>query len=215
MNACGYCGNPAERGHVCDHCAALTIRSLTMLTPLIADLRALMVDVKAYAFDQIRVDTSRTHQLGADFTIADRADALYAVAADWVVSWSNALQIPAPGRLGEWNTGTAVTRLPSGISSWSAASGVARWLIANHDAIADHEGSPAYALAIVGAVQAEARALGYRPKMQAVPDRLCRECHGATLRLRFDDATPSLYCTACGGEWPCGPKLTRAVLTTK
>lgn len=213
MNACGYCGNPAEQGHICDQCAALTIRSLTMLPPIIADLRSMMTSIKAATFDQIRVDTSRTAQLGADFTLSDRANALYAIAADWVVSWAAVVGKPAPGKLEGWNTNTRVTALPSGLSSFTAASSVARWLIANHDAIALHEDSPAYAIAVTNAIQAEGRALGYRPKMQAVPDRLCRECHSPKLRLNLPvEGAATIICTACGGEWPCGPKLIRAAL---
>ena len=216
VNPCGSCGQPAERGHLCAICDSATIRSLLMLAPIVADLRSMMVNIQAVQHDSVRVDSSREPKLIVDFDLADRANALYATVGNWAVGWALALGKAGPAHLASRSADTVVVRLPSGLASFTAASGLSNWLISNHDEIALHEDAPAYVLDVMEAINGEALAVGYRPRVQRVPQKRCRDCDSATLRMRWNvGGTPKLFCTACGGEWECGPKLSRSVLTTR
>lgn len=211
-HACGFCGNPAEVGHLCTVCDATLIRSLTMLAPLVADLRAMMSDLRAVPTDRIVVDSSREHHL-PPIEFGQRADALYAIPADWAVSWAGVLGSVGPAHLRDWNPEARVRRIPGGLQGFTAAAGTASWLIANHDGIKLHEDAARYALDVTEAIAAEARALGYRPRQRKVSGKRCRQCDSATLRLQWPlDREPRLKCTACGGDWECGPQLAKMTM---
>lgn len=210
--ACGFCGNPAEEGHLCRACDATTVRALTMLATLVADLQSLMSNLRAVPTDRIVVDSSFEQQL-PPIEYGLRADALYAVAADWAVSWAPIVGSAGPSHLAEFDPRGRVTKLPSMLRSYTAASSTSSWLIAHHETIKLHEDSPRYALDITSAIAEEARALGYRPRRKDVKGKRCRACDSATLKLVWPlDAEPRLKCTACGGVWECGPQLTMMTL---
>lgn len=173
-----------------------------------------MTDLHATPTDSVRVDGTREPRLGADMELSDRAHALYSTVANWCVGWALALpKSVAPEHLDGYGRTDVVTKLPSGFLEHVAPLRVASWLIGHHDEIAEHPEAGEYAVLIIDAIAAEARALGYRPAPKRVREKLCRTCDSETLRLRWPiDGQPTLYCTACGGEWPCGPILSRAVL---
>ena len=183
-----------------------------MLSTLVADLQSLMSNVRAVPTDRIVVDSSFEQQL-PPIEYGQRADALYAVAADWAVSWAPIVGSAGPAHLANFDPRNKVMRLPSGIRSFTAAASTASWLIAHHDAIKMHEESPRYALDITSAITEEARAIGYRPRQKKVRGKRCRACDSLTLKLVWPlDAEPRLKCTACGGVWECGPQLTMMTL---
>lgn len=211
--ACGFCGNPAEEGHLCAVCDATTVRALTMLAPVVADLQALMAGVRATPTDRVRVDSSREDRL-PPLEYGERAHALYATVADWAVSWAPVVGSAGPSHLVGFDPRNRVNRLPSGLKAFTAAATVARWLIAQHDGIKLHEDAPRYALEVTDAIAVEAKALGYRPRQHRVRGKRCRACDSPTLRMSWPlDGEPRLHCTACGGVWECGPQLTMMTLT--
>lgn len=228
MKSCGRCGQHADF-YLCDTCSASTIRALTLFAPIVADLRTMMTDLRAAPLSE-RVDGSPEARLGADFDLSDRAHELYADIANWCVGW--ALAIPgatAPGYLADYDRTHAVTGLPQGESAFKAASRVSNWLIAHHSTdwrvpvpyaprtgIDEHEEAGLYAIETIDAITAEAHAIGYRPRPRRVPSKLCRSCDSPTLRHTWPlNGEPRLICTACGEVHPCGPNLTRAVLSTR
>lgn len=215
MTTCTRCGQIAD-AKLCEHCSAETIRALTLLATLIADLRAMMTDLRATPSDNVRVDGTRETKLGADFDLSDRAHNLYATAANWATGWALALETPAPGYLAGYGHDNIVTGLPPHQAAFTAAADLASWLIGHHDEIAEHDDAGTYAEAIVDAIAREGRAIGYRPAPRKVAGRLCRTCSSATLRHSWPlGERPKLTCTACGEVTPCGPNLTRAVLQAR
>lgn len=212
MNQCGRCGYATEEKYLCEICDSATIRALTMFAPLVNDLRRTMTSIRAGQIEQ-RVDGTPEHRLGYDPGLSDRAHKLYATLANWCVGWALALDKPAPDHLAEYGRDNAVARLPGGWREYVAAVRVSSWLIAHHDEINEHPDAGEYAVLAIAAIAAEARALGYRPSPRKVREKRCRTCDSETLRLRWPvDGKPTLHCTACGGEWSCGPVLSRAVL---
>lgn len=206
-HACGFCGNPAEEGHLCRVCDSTTVRALSMFATVIADLQSLMSNVRAVPTDRIVVDSSFEQQL-PPIEYGQRADALYSIVADWAVSWAPVVRSAGPAHLADFDPRNRVTRLPSGIRSFTAASSTSSWLISHHDQIKLHEDSPRYALDVTAAIAEEARAIGYRPRQKKVRGKRCRACDSSTLKLVWPlDAEPRLKCTACGGVWECGPQL--------
>lgn len=215
MKQCGRCGWQTSERYLCEICDSATIRALTLYSPLVGDLRRAMTDLHATPTDNVRVDGTAEAKLGADFDLSDRSHALYATVANWCVGWALALGKNPPEHLEGYGRTDAVTRLPGGSLEFIAAYRVSSWLIAHHDEIAEHPEAGEYAVLVIDAIAAEAKALGYRPAPKRVREKLCRACHSETLRLRWPvDGQPTLYCTACGGEWSCGPVLSRAVLQT-
>lgn len=220
MNNCGRCGQHVTNVHLCDTCSTATIRALTMFAPIVGDLRAMMTDLRATPSDEIRVDGTRERKLGADFSLAERADALYATISSWALGWANALEITPPQPLERFGTENTVTGLPRSGPAFLSAQRVSSWLIGNHSSLEpDRAGidespdSPLYAVEIIEAIGAEATAIGYRPRVRPVPGRLCRSCDSATLKHSWPiNGESRLRCTACGEVMPCGPNLTRTVL---
>lgn len=211
MNPCGRCGYETET-YLCEICSAATIRALALVSSLVGDLRAAMTDLHAQPLEG-RVDGTRDMKLGADFDLSDRAHALYSRVADWVLSWAPITGRAMPSFMDGWDPKAAtVTRIPSGLVATKAAGTVASWLIGEHDSIIEHPDAPRYALDVIDAVSAEARVIGYRPRPRPVPRKLCRVCRAAKLRVFWPiDGDPTLRCQACGGEWPCGPALSRQI----
>lgn len=222
MNNCGRCGQHTSGLHLCEQCSAAVVRALTLFAPLVADLRAMMTDLHATPTDLVRVDGTRERPLGADFTLAGRADALYSTVANWAVGWSLALNATRPQPIERYGQDETVTGVPRTGPAFLAARRISSWLIGHHST--DNDGRPGidsspdaglYAVEIIDAITAEAVAIGYRPRARRVPDRLCRVCDSATLRHTWPlNGQPKLTCTACGEVAPCGPNLTRAVLAT-
>lgn len=213
MKQCGRCGYPSSDRYLCEICTAAVIRAISIYPALVNDLRRSMAAIKATPTDRVRVDGTTEPRLGYDPKLSDRAHALYAVVANWCVGWALALDIPAPDHLTGYGKNDVVTRLPTSTLEWVAPLRVAAWLKNHHDEIADHPEAGEYAVLVIDEIANEARALGYRPSPRRVREKLCRSCDSETLRLRWPlDGEPTLYCTACGGEWPCGPVLSRAVL---
>lgn len=212
QHACGYCGNPAEEGHLCRICDATTVRALTLLAPIVADLQALMANIRAVPTDRIRVDSSREHQL-PPLEYGDRAHRVYAVVADWSVSWAGVVGSGGPAHLRGYDPRNRVQRLPSSWAGFTVASQVSNWLIAHHDQIKLHPDAPRYALDVTEAIAREARFLGYRPTQRRVRGKRCRSCDSPTLKMAWPiDGEPRLRCTACGEVWECGPQLTMMTL---
>lgn len=220
MNNCGRCGQHVAAVYLCDQCSASTVRALTLFAPLVGDLRAMMTDLHATPTDLVRVDGTKDRKLGADFDLAERADALYAKAANWSIGWSLALEIQPPQPVEYYGDKNAVVGVPRSGSPFLAARRISSWLIANHSKAEHNRGgidespdSGLYAVEIIDAINEEATAIGYRPRPRKVPGRLCRTCDSPTLRHTWPiNGDPKLVCTACGGVYPCGPALTRAVL---
>lgn len=184
-----------------------------MLAPVIADLQSLMGNVKAVPMDRIRVDGSRDHQL-PPIEFGERAHTLYALVAGWAVQWAAAVGSAGPAHLANFNPDGRVTRIPSGLSSFTAARSTASWLIGHHDEIKMLPEAPTYAISITAAIADEARFLGYRPRQRPVKQKRCRACDSVTLKLVWHlDSEPRLKCTACGGAWECGPQLAMMTLT--
>lgn len=221
MDHCVRCGVEPVAGDgrkLCEVCDSAVVRSLSMFAPIVADLRSMMVGLQSTAYDEVRVDTSRTdYSLRLDMDLSDRAHDLYAIVADWCVSWIPCVPgSVGPAHLREWDTRKHVLRLPSGFSAFSAAAATSSWLIANHDEIATYDEAGTYANDVIDGIANEARAVGYKPRVRQVNDKLCRRCDGQTLRLHLPlDGLPVLRCTACGGEYPCGPVTTRAILQSR
>ena len=204
---------PKPPRYLCELCDSTIIRAISLYPSLVADLRRSMAGIKAVPTDRVRVDGTTEPRLGFDEKLSERAHSLYAEVANWCVGWALALDIPAPDHLLDYGHANAVTRLPTGYLEWLAPIRVAAWLTKNHDRIAEHPEVGEYAVLVTDKIANEARALGYRPSPRRVREKRCRTCHSETLRLRWPiDGEPTLYCTACGGEWPCGPVLSRAVL---
>lgn len=217
MNQCGRCGAMVASGYLCELCDSATIRALSVFSTLVRDLRHAMTDLRAVPSDNVRVDGTSDPRLGADMKLSERSHGLYAVVANWCVGWALALpHIAPPEHLANYGDADVVTGLPGGYLETLAPSRVASWLIANHDEISQLPDAGDYSAAITEEIANEARALGYRPSPRRVPEKLCRGCKSETLRMKWPiDGHPSLYCTACGGEWTCGPILSRAVLQAR
>lgn len=220
MNNCGRCGQHVADVYLCDQCSTSTVRALTLFAPLVTDLRAMMTDLHATPTDLVRVDGTKERKLGADFDLADRADALYAKLANWAVGWSIALELEAPDPVAQFGRENVVVGVPRSGPAFLHARRISSWLIANHSGreatdvgIDQSPDAGLYAVEIIDAINDEATALGYRPKTRKVPGRLCRACDSPTLRHSWPiNGEPKLTCTACGEVHPCGPALTRAVL---
>lgn len=226
MNNCGRCGQHTP-ARLCDTCSTATIRALTLLAPIVSDLRSMMTDLRAAPLEE-RVDGTRASKLGADFDLSDRAHQLYATVANWVVGWSLAIPYTRrPSFLEQYGAESRVTGLPQGEPAYLAASSLANWLIGHHSrsyprpvpyearaGIDEHEEAGLYSIEVIDAITLEAHAIGYRPRPRRVTSRLCRVCDSAALRHDWPlGGEARLTCTACGEVHPCGPSLTRAVLS--
>lgn len=219
MNTCARCGQHIPEVYLCEICSLATVRALTFFAPIVADLRAKMTDLHSTPTDAERVDGTRDARLGADFNLAERADALYATVAEWARGWAIANNLPPAAPVERYGIENIVTKLPRDRAPYVSASRIASWLIANHNGDDEHPGieqSPdagKYAVEVITAITEEAEAIGYKPKPRRVLSRLCAVCDSPTLRHHWPiNGTPRLNCTACGEVFPCGPKLTKAVL---